>query len=108
MSVLIKNTLEALIYKEKSQSLKNIDIYIEDNRIKEIGVNLNKTADTIINAENMVAVPGMVNTHHHLYQTLFRNIPKVQNAKFKMGLRGDCEIADLSFWICNCQVRGGE
>ena len=82
MSVLIKNIKQALVFtNNQNKVLENIDIYIENNRITDVGANLNYKAEHTINASNMTAIPGMVNTHHHLYQTLFRNVPKVQDAK---------------------------
>ncbi|MGB9637149.1 MAG: 8-oxoguanine deaminase, partial [Thermoplasmata archaeon] len=38
-------------------------------------------ADTKIKAERHLVLPGFANTHHHFYQTLFRNMPHVQNAE---------------------------
>ncbi|EKD81169.1 MAG: hydroxydechloroatrazine ethylaminohydrolase, partial [uncultured bacterium] len=34
-----------------------------------------------IDATELIVIPGLVNTHHHFYQTLTRNFPKVQDAK---------------------------
>ena len=39
-----------------------------------------RTADTIIDATGRIVLPGMVNTHHHFYQTLTRNLPGAQDA----------------------------
>ena len=39
------------------------------------------SADVVINARGMVILPGLVNTHHHFFQTLTRNVPAAQNAK---------------------------
>ena len=62
--------------------LKNSDILIKENRIKSIGKNLLPPPDTrIIDCSDHVVMPGFINTHHHFYQTLTRNIPAVQNAK---------------------------
>jgi len=58
------------------------DILIENNRIKKIEKNI--FADEryqIIDCSTCVVIPGLVNTHHHFYQTLTRNLPAVQNAK---------------------------
>jgi cytosine/adenosine deaminase-related metal-dependent hydrolase len=57
-------------------------IYAEDNVIRQIGPTseLPQGADTIIDAGGMVVIPGLVNTHHHFFQTLTRNLPAAQDA----------------------------
>ncbi len=57
-------------------------IYVVDNAIEQIGPSeaLPRTADRVIDARGMVVLPGLVNTHHHFYQTLTRNVPAAQNA----------------------------
>lgn len=64
-------------------------IYVVDNVIAQIGPTetLPQTADTIIDAHGMVILPGLVNTHHHFYQTLTRNLPGGQNADLFHWLR---------------------
>jgi 8-oxoguanine deaminase len=79
MSILIKNILEVATLDNSNQVLQDVDIYIEKNRIVQIGKDLDFKVDKIIDGKMCVAIPGMINTHHHLYQTLFRNLPKVQN-----------------------------
>lgn len=49
-------------------------------------------ADRVIDARSALAIPGMVNTHHHLYQTFQRNVPYVQDAKLFDWLVGLYEI----------------
>jgi len=68
------------------QPLTNVDIEITNNRIAKIGKNLYvETAaisgERVLDCSNCVVIPGLVNTHHHFYQTLTRNLPAVQNAK---------------------------
>ena len=41
---------------------------------------LRKEADAVIDARGMVVLPGLVNCHHHLYQTLTRGVPAAQDA----------------------------
>jgi cytosine/adenosine deaminase-related metal-dependent hydrolase len=62
--------------------LAGLDILIDGNRIAAIGKDLEipEGAETI-DASRHVVLPGLVNTHHHFYQTLTRNIPAVQDAK---------------------------
>lgn len=64
-------------------------IYVQDNVIQQIGPTdqLPQQADKIINARGMIILPGMVNTHHHFYQTLTRNLPEAQNANLFQWLR---------------------
>ena len=51
-------------------------LFIRDNAIVQAGptAELPETADSVIDARGMIILPGLVNTHHHLYQTLTRCI----------------------------------
>src|ERR1700730_1766354 len=64
-------------------------IYVTDNVISQIGPTqqLPQSADYTLNAQGMVILPGLVNTHHHFYQTLTRNLPAAQNANLFHWLR---------------------
>ncbi len=67
-----------------AEGLKGYDLLIEENRIAQVAKNIDFTPgpeDRVIDASHHVVIPGLVNTHHHFYQTLTRNIPEVQNAK---------------------------
>lgn len=64
-------------------------IYVEENVIRQIGPTdqLPQMADRVINARGMIILPGLVNTHHHFYQTLTRNLPAAQDANLFHWLR---------------------
>lgn len=64
-------------------------IYVVDNVIQQIGQmdQLPQDADQTLNARGMVILPGLVNTHHHFYQTLTRNLPAAQNTNLFHWLR---------------------
>src|SRR5436305_6754467 len=64
-------------------------IYVEGNVIQQIGPTdqLPQEADQVIDARDMMILPGLVNTHHHFYQTLTRNLPAAQNANLFNWLR---------------------
>lgn len=81
MSVLIRNCMAVATMDAARTVLKNADILIEGNRVTKVGVGLADEADEVIDGRRLVVIPGMINTHHHLYQTLFRNVPRVQNVK---------------------------
>jgi cytosine/adenosine deaminase-related metal-dependent hydrolase len=88
---LLKNCSWIVTLDEKSTIHKNTDILIEDNKIKEIGSNLRYEADEY-DCAGKLAMPGMVNTHHHLYQTLTRCVPRVQDAELFEWLTNLYEI----------------
>jgi len=73
MKILIKNT--TLLTMNKSNELvKYCDIAIENDSIKHIGdVPSDFVPDTIINGENKLTMPGLINAHTHIAMSLFRN-----------------------------------
>jgi len=69
---------------DRGSELKGADIVIEGNRITAVGKDAGKTVaapERVIDCSRHVVVPGFVNTHHHFYQTLTRNLKAVQDAK---------------------------
>ncbi len=62
--------------------LAGVDVLIQGNRIAAVGRGLAAPEGAaVIDASRHVVMPGLVNTHHHFFQTLTRNIPAVQDAK---------------------------
>ena len=73
--------------------LQDVDVRIRDRRIATVGLHLTPDPhERVIDASNLVAYPGFVNTHHHLYQTLQRCVPRVQDAKLFDWLVGLYEV----------------
>jgi cytosine/adenosine deaminase-related metal-dependent hydrolase len=79
-SILLKNCFYIFLSADE-QSRRGEDILIRENRIAEIGAAILDPVDRVIDCSTCVVVPGFVNTHHHFYQTLTRNLPAVQNAE---------------------------
>ncbi|MCA1029860.1 5'-deoxyadenosine deaminase [Bacillus timonensis] len=69
-SILIKNA--EIITMNENEEIFHGDIYIEDERIIDIGKDLSYFAETVIDAKNRTVIPGFIQTHIHLCQTLFR------------------------------------
>ena len=61
------------------RELKGADVLLRDHRIAAVGPGLS-TIGSVIDATGCVVTPGLVNTHHHLYQTLTRAVPGGQDA----------------------------
>ncbi|GAV21934.1 5'-deoxyadenosine deaminase [Carboxydothermus pertinax] len=70
MSILIKNG--TIVTMNANRDIFQGDLYIEGNTIKQIGPSLSVTADKVIDATSKVVIPGLIQTHIHLCQTLFR------------------------------------
>jgi len=65
-----------------ADDLSGVDVLIDGKRISKIGKGLKAPEGCqVIDASRHVVMPGLVNTHHHFYQTLTRNVPAVQDAK---------------------------
>lgn len=78
--LLIKNASLVATMDENSTELCDCDIFIQGNTIKEIGPGLAPPPRTrIIDGVGKVALPGFVNTHHHMYQIYTRDLPRMVN-----------------------------
>jgi cytosine/adenosine deaminase-related metal-dependent hydrolase len=81
----------------QDRELRGASILIEDGLIKEVfeakqfeerGQHLLSKVDQVIDAKNHLVIPGMVNCHHHMVQSLTRAYLPVQNAELFSWLRG--------------------
>lgn len=93
--LLIQNihTLVTMVDGEPPQH--DVDLLIRDNKVSAIGhqLDVSQLEDLqTIDGSWCVVYPGFINTHHHLYQTLTRNLPRVQNAKLFDWLIGLYEV----------------
>ena len=78
---IIKNAHTILTMDDTRRELNGHDILLRDGVISEIGENFSVPAGAeIVDAQNAVITPGLVNTHHHLYQSLTRAVPGGQDA----------------------------
>lgn len=79
-SLLIRGLDKVATMNDARDELDNCDILIENGYIVAVG-NALKVQDTpIIDGRGLVATPGLVNTHHHLFQTLTCAVPAAQDA----------------------------
>lgn len=71
----------------KVEQLPGHHVLIEENRILNVTASLPEAEETI-EATGCAVVPGLINTHHHLYQSLTRCLKSVQDAKLFDWLTG--------------------
>ena len=90
-TLLIKNVKHLVTCDESDNVYSNVNVLAKDGVITYIGKD-EKAADDVIDASNMVMYPGLINTHHHLYQTFSRNLPQVQNLELFPWLKALYEI----------------
>jgi len=76
---LIKNADAIMTMDDQRRELHGADIRLTNGVIAEIGYEL-ETLGEIVMATGCSVTPGLVNTHHHLYQTLTRAVPGGQDA----------------------------
>ncbi len=90
-SLMIKNARFIVTCDDEDNLYENTNILINDGVITYIGKN-HCEADETIDASNMIVYPGLINTHHHLYQTFSRNLPQVQSMELFPWLKTLYEI----------------
>ncbi|MEP4197599.1 MAG: 8-oxoguanine deaminase [Aliishimia sp.] len=78
-TLLIKNADVVLTMDDARRELSRTDILIKNGKISEIGTDLQHDGPSL-SAEGCVVTPGLVNTHHHLFQSLTRAVPGGQDA----------------------------
>ncbi len=77
--ILIRNADIIVTMDDDRQELVGADLLVRDGKIAQIGHGLTSRGE-IHDAAGCVVTPGLVNTHHHLYQTLTRAVPGGQDA----------------------------
>jgi cytosine/adenosine deaminase-related metal-dependent hydrolase len=82
-TLLLKNAEVLVTMDEERREIPGGGVYAEGNRIVQAGPSelLPATADEVVDLAGHVLVPGLVNTHHHMFQCLTRATPGGQDAE---------------------------
>jgi cytosine/adenosine deaminase-related metal-dependent hydrolase len=82
MSTLLVKNAYIVTLDDHQREIPDGGLFIRDGFIESIGQaqDLPPTADEILDLKGHVVLPGLVNTHHHFYQTLTRAVPAAQDA----------------------------
>lgn len=82
-TLLIRNARVLVTMNEGREEIADGALYIRGKVIEQVGKteDLPQEADEVIDASHHVVIPGLINTHHHMYQSLTRAIPSAQNGE---------------------------
>lgn len=85
-TLLLRNATLVATMDASQSEIPDGAVLVRGGRIAAIGpsANMPDSADEVIDLSGHVLMPGMINTHHHMYQTLTRAVPGAQ----------DCELFD--------------
>ena len=82
-TLLVKNIHTLLTLNAQRQEIRRAALFVRDGVIEQVGAtaDLPAEADQVLDLHDRhLVMPGLVNTHHHFYQTLTRAVPAAQNS----------------------------
>jgi 8-oxoguanine deaminase len=81
-TLLVRNISTLVTMDDHRREIPGGGLFIRNGFIEQVGRTdeLPATADEILNLDGFIVLPGLINTHHHFYQTLTRVIPQAQNS----------------------------
>ena len=80
--LLLKDIYHLATMNDAGDRLAGVDILVEGNSISRVEASIDAPHGAHdIDCSSMLVLPGLVNLHHHFYQTLQRNVPPAQNQK---------------------------
>jgi 8-oxoguanine deaminase len=82
-TLLVKNADVLVTMDAARREIRNGGLLVCDNRIVAVGptAELPQSADEVLDLTGHIVIPGLVNTHHHMFQTLTRALPAAQDAE---------------------------
>ena len=82
-TLLIRNAHLLVTMDAQRREIADGAVFARDNVIEAVGASatLPQAADEVIDARGQVVLPGLVNTHHHMYQTLTRAVGPAQDCE---------------------------
>ena len=89
-TLLIRDASLVATLDDERREIRDGSVLVRGNRIEAVGpaAELPRSADEVVDARGHLVVPGLVNTHHHMYQSLTRAVRAVQDAELFSWLRG--------------------
>jgi cytosine/adenosine deaminase-related metal-dependent hydrolase len=97
-TVLIRHLDRLVPMGDRQDELSDAYLVVRDGRVAAMGAGEPPAADTgedmtVVDGRGMIALPGLVNTHHHFFQTVTRALPAAQNVRLL-----DWEANNYRYW----------
>jgi 8-oxoguanine deaminase len=82
-TLLIRDAAHVETFDDANRVLRDASIFVRDGAIEALGpaAELPRDADRVVDARGCIVIPGLVNTHHHFFQTLTRAVPGTQDVE---------------------------
>jgi 8-oxoguanine deaminase len=82
-TLLIRDAAHVETFDDADRVLRDASIFVRDGAIEALGpaTEMPRDADRVVDARGCIVIPGLVNTHHHFYQTLTRAVPGTQDVE---------------------------
>jgi 8-oxoguanine deaminase len=82
-TLLIRDAAHVETFDDANRVLRDASIFVRDGAIEALGpaAELPRGADRVVDARGCIVIPGLVNTHHHFFQTLTRAVPGTQDVE---------------------------
>ena len=80
MSRLLLRNIYHLVTGARQRRLRGYDLLVKDGVVADVGQGLCVDDAEVVDCSTKLVIPGLVNAHHHMYQTLQRNVGAVQNS----------------------------
>jgi 8-oxoguanine deaminase len=82
-TMLVKNADVLVTMDAARREIRNGGLFVADHHIVAVGptAELPQTADEVLDLKGHIVIPGLINTHHHMFQTLTRAWPAAQNVE---------------------------
>ena len=81
-TLLVKHINHLVTMDNQRWEISDGGLFIRDGFIEQVGpsASLPQSADEVMDLSGCIVLPGLINTHHHFYQTLTRAVPAAQDA----------------------------
>lgn len=80
-TLLVRHAALVATFDDQRREILDAGLFVRDGFIEQVGPTgqLPKQADEVLDLQGHALLPGLINTHHHFYQTLTRAVPAAQN-----------------------------